>query len=163
MSLLEQLSQQVGALLLEHQQVLVTAESCTGGGVAAAITDIAGSSGWLDRAFVTYSNEAKMEMIGVLSQTLEENGAVSEPVVIEMVQGALKHSNATMGVSISGIAGPGGGSEEKPVGTVCFAFADNQKWLLVETIHFTGDRAEVRKQAVIHALTRIYQHLSEKI
>ena len=163
MSLLEQLSQQVGALLLEHQQVLVTAESCTGGGVAAAITDIAGSSGWLDRAFVTYSNEAKMEMLGVLPQTLEENGAVSEPVVIEMVQGALKHSNATMGVSISGIAGPGGGSEEKPVGTVCFAFADNQKWLLVETIHFTGDRAEVRKQAVIHALTRIYQHLSEKI
>lgn len=163
MSLLEQLSQQVGALLLEHQQVLVTAESCTGGGVAAAITDIAGSSGWLDRAFVTYSNEAKMEMLGVFPQTLEENGAVSEPVVIEMVRGALKHSNATMGVSISGIAGPGGGSEEKPVGTVCFAFADNQKWLLVETMHFAGDRAEVRKQAVIHALTRIYQHLSEEI
>lgn len=157
-----QLSAEVGALLAQHGHVMTTAESCTGGGVAAAITDIAGSSGWVDRAFVTYSNEAKMEMLGVHAQTLEENGAVSEPVVIEMVRGALEHSNATIGVSISGIAGPGGGSEEKPVGTVCFAFADKQDWLLVETMHFGGDRAKVRKQAVLHALTRIHQHLAEK-
>ena len=157
------LSADLGALLAKHGHLLTTAESCTGGGVATAITDIAGSSAWLDRAFVTYSNEAKMEMLGVKQKTLEMPGAVSEPVVIEMVQGALEHSNATIGVSISGIAGPGGGSEEKPVGTVCFAFADNQQWLLVETMHFDGDRAEVREQAVFHALTRIYQHLDEKI
>ncbi|MDV6253941.1 nicotinamide-nucleotide amidase [Vibrio sp. EA2] len=157
------LSADLGALLEQRGHVITTAESCTGGGVAAAITDIAGSSAWLDRAFVTYSNEAKMEMLGVDAKTLDEYGAVSEPVVIEMVQGALKHSNATIGVSISGIAGPGGGSEEKPVGTVCFAFADNQQWLLVETMHFDGDRADVREQAVFHALTRIYQHLDKKI
>ncbi|MBR9789892.1 MAG: nicotinamide-nucleotide amidase [Vibrionaceae bacterium] len=157
------LSADLGALLELHGHVMTTAESCTGGGVAAAITDIAGSSAWLDRAFVTYSNEAKMEMLGVDAKTLDENGAVSEPVVIEMVQGALNHSNATIGVSISGIAGPSGGSADKPVGTVCFAFADKQNWLLVETMHFAGDRAEVREQAVFHALTRIYQHLNEKI
>ncbi len=157
-----QLSAELGILLAQHGQVMTTAESCTGGGVATAITDIAGSSGWLDRAFVTYSNEAKMEMLGVCAQTLEVNGAVSEPVVVEMVQGALEHSNATIGVSISGIAGPGGGSTEKPVGTVCFAFADKQDWLLVETMHFDGDRAKVREQAVFHALTRIHQHLAEK-
>ncbi|MGR5196280.1 nicotinamide-nucleotide amidase [Vibrio sp. WZ-1] len=153
------LSADLGALLAKHGHVLTTAESCTGGGVATAITDIAGSSAWLDRAFVTYSNEAKMEMLGVQAATLEAHGAVSEPVVIEMVQGAIKNSNATIGVSISGIAGPGGGSKEKPVGTVCFAFADNQNWQLVETKHFTGDRAEVRKKAVEHALTQLHQHL----
>ncbi|MGR5069709.1 MULTISPECIES: nicotinamide-nucleotide amidase [Vibrio] len=153
------LSADLGALLAKHGHMMTTAESCTGGGVATAITDIAGSSAWLDRAFVTYSNEAKMEMLGVQATTLESYGAVSEPVVIEMVQGALKHSNATIGVSISGIAGPSGGSQEKPVGTVCFAFADTQDWLQVETMHFAGDRAEVREQAVIHALTQLQQHL----
>ncbi|MCF7361333.1 MULTISPECIES: nicotinamide-nucleotide amidase [Vibrio] len=160
MNSVEQLSQQLGELLLKHKQILVTAESCTGGGVANAITEIAGSSAWFDRAFVTYSNEAKQEMIGVEGQTLAEFGAVSEPVVIQMVQGALKNSNATIGVSISGIAGPTGGSEEKPVGTVCFAWADKSEWLKVETQHFTGDRSAVRTQAVIHALETIKEHLS---
>jgi nicotinamide-nucleotide amidase len=160
MNSVEQLSQQLGELLLKHKQILVTAESCTGGGVANAITEIAGSSAWFDRAFVTYSNEAKQEMIGVEGQTLAEFGAVSEPVVIQMVQGALKNSNATIGVSISGIAGPTGGSEEKPVGTVCFAWADKYDWLKVETQHFTGDRSAVRTQAVIHALETIKEHLS---
>ncbi|BBM63805.1 nicotinamide-nucleotide amidase [Vibrio alfacsensis] len=154
------LSADLGALLTKYSHVLTTAESCTGGGVATAITDIAGSSAWLDRAFVTYSNEAKIEMLGVQASTLEAYGAVSEPVVIEMVHGALKNSNATIGVSISGIAGPSGGSIEKPVGTVCFAFADNQSWQLVETMYFTGDRAQVRKKAVEHALTQLHQHLS---
>lgn len=153
------LSADLGELLAKHGHVLTTAESCTGGGVATAITDIAGSSAWLDRAFVTYSNEAKMDMLGVQASTLEAYGAVSEPVVIEMVHGALNRSNATIGVSISGIAGPGGGSEEKPVGTVCFAFADNLNWQQVETMHFTGDRAEVRKKAIEHALTQLHQHL----
>lgn len=157
-----QLSQQVGTLLLENDQVLVTAESCTGGGVATAITDIAGSSAWFDRAFVTYSNEAKQQMIGVKAETLQEFGAVSEPVVFEMVQGALSHSNATIGVSISGIAGPGGGSEEKPVGTVCFAWADKSGWLHIETKHFSGDRREVRTQAVEYALQTIHDYLLPK-
>ncbi|MGY2575848.1 nicotinamide-nucleotide amidase [Vibrio sp. C8] len=160
MNSVEQLSQHLGELLLKHKQVLVTAESCTGGGVASAITEIAGSSAWFDRAFVTYSNEAKQEMIGVEGQTLAKFGAVSEPVVIQMVQGALKNSNATIGVSISGIAGPTGGSEEKPVGTVCFAWADKSEWLKVETQHFVGDRSAVRTQAVIHALETIKEHLS---
>lgn len=154
------LSADLGALLAKYSHVLTTAESCTGGGVATAITDIAGSSAWLDRAFVTYSNEAKIEMLGVQASTLEVYGAVSEPVVIEMVHGALKNSNATIGVSISGVAGPSGGSIEKPVGTVCFAFADSQSWQLVETMYFTGDRAQVRKKAVEHALTQLHQHLS---
>ncbi|MGR5456628.1 nicotinamide-nucleotide amidohydrolase family protein, partial [Vibrio alfacsensis] len=98
--------------------MLVTAESCTGGGVATAITDIAGSSAWFDRAFVTYSNDAKIDMLGVATETLGQNGAVSEAVVVEMAQGALQHSKGTLSVAISGIAGPGGGSEDKPVGTV---------------------------------------------
>ncbi len=149
-------------MLLENNQVLVTAESCTGGGVAAAITEVAGSSAWFDRAFVTYSNEAKQEMIGVKAETLAEFGAVSEPVVFEMVQGALKNSNGTMGVSISGIAGPSGGSEEKPVGTVCFAWADKSGWLQVETQRFSGDRSRVREKATHHALLKVYQYLSSK-
>ncbi len=160
MNSLNQLSQQLGSLLLEHNQILVTAESCTGGGVASAITDIAGSSSWFDRAFVTYSNEAKQEMIGVKTETLAEFGAVSEPVVIEMVQGALKNSNATIGVSISGIAGPGGGSAEKPVGTVCFAWASKDGWQQVETKYFAGDRSEVREQAVTYALQKLQKHLT---
>ncbi len=160
MNSIDQLSQQLGELLLEHKQIVVTAESCTGGGVANAITEIAGSSAWFDRAFVTYSNEAKQEMIGVQAETLEKFGAVSEPVVIQMVQGALKNSNATIGVSISGIAGPTGGSVEKPVGTVCFAWANKSDWLQVETQHFSGDRSAVRTQAVIHALETIKQYLS---
>ncbi|GAL30155.1 C-terminal domain of CinA paralog YdeJ [Vibrio variabilis] len=123
---ISELSANLGQLLQQRDQVLVTAESCTGGGVATAITDIAGSSAWFDRAFVTYSNDAKMEMIGVKSETLGQHGAVSEPVVIEMAQGALSHSNGTLSVAISGIAGPGGGSDEKPVGTVCFAWASSQ-------------------------------------
>ncbi|XAW89911.1 nicotinamide-nucleotide amidase [Vibrio sp. CDRSL-10 TSBA] len=160
MELQQRLSEQVGELLLARQQVLVTAESCTGGGVAAAVTDIAGSSAWFDRAFVTYSNEAKQEMIGVRAATLAEHGAASEPVVIEMAQGALAHSNGTIAVSISGIAGPGGGSEEKPVGMVCFAWADKQGWLQVETQFFAGDRQTVRQLAVHHALAGVANHLS---
>ncbi|MGC9422721.1 MULTISPECIES: nicotinamide-nucleotide amidase [Vibrio] len=159
MTTLFSLSQQLGQQLLRSHQVLTSAESCTGGGVAFAITDIPGSSAWFDRAFVTYSNQAKQEMIGVQSETLAKFGAVSEPVVQEMVQGALAHSRATMGVAISGIAGPDGGSEEKPVGTVCFAWADTQGWQKIETRHFTGDRAQVRQQAMIHALQTIADYL----
>ncbi|WGV99919.1 nicotinamide-nucleotide amidase [Vibrio sp. YMD68] len=155
------LSKQVGQLLLDKQQMLATAESCTGGGVATAITDIAGSSSWFDRAFVTYSNEAKVEMLGVQTQTLEQYGAVSEPVVMEMVTGALTHSNATIAVSISGIAGPGGATEDKPVGTVCFAWADTNEWIKIDTVHFGGDRSSVRSQAVEYALQTLVDYLNQ--
>ncbi|GLT19932.1 competence damage-inducible protein A [Vibrio zhanjiangensis] len=153
------LSKRMGDLLLSQKLVLTTAESCTGGGVSAAITDIPGSSAWFDRAFVTYSNTAKIEMLGVAEDTIQSHGAVSEITAVEMVQGALKHSNANIGVSVSGIAGPDGGSVEKPVGTVCFAWADDKGWLKVETCCFSGNRTEVRQQAVIHALQVLYEKL----
>lgn len=146
------LSLRLGELLAQQQQILTTAESCTGGGVAMAITDIAGSSAWFDRAFVTYSNEAKQEMLGVAGETLAQYGAVSEPVVKAMAVGALTHSRATISVSISGIAGPGGGSVDKPVGTVCFGFADTSGWIRSETCHFEGDRTQVRSQAIEYSL-----------
>ncbi len=163
MQSLKNLSAQLGELLKQQQQVMTTAESCTGGGVASAITDIAGSSAWFDRAFITYSNEAKMEMLGVSKGLLDSVGAVSEAVVIDMVKGALTHSNATIGVAISGIAGPSGGSDDKPVGTVCFAWADQQGWQQVETQQFSGDRSRVREKATYHALFTIYQYLSRKV
>ncbi|MGF1743462.1 nicotinamide-nucleotide amidase [Vibrio minamisatsumaniensis] len=154
------LSEKVGHLLAKHKHVLVTAESCTGGGVASAVTDIAGSSAWFDRAFVTYSNEAKQQMIDVQRETLVAFGAVSEPVVIEMADGALQHSNGTIAVAISGIAGPGGATEDKPVGTVCFAWKVLNGWNKVETHVFPGDRSQVRQQATHHALQVIYDYLS---
>lgn len=147
------LAQQVGQTLAQRNWVAVTAESCTGGGVSTAITDIAGSSAWFDRAFVTYSNEAKQEMLGVSAETLDRFGAVSEQVVAEMATGALAHSHGDIAVAISGIAGPGGGSEEKPVGTVCFGWADQTGKLKVETCLFDGDRQAVRQQAVEKALS----------
>lgn len=157
-----EVSAQLGSLLHAQRLILTTAESCTGGGVSAAITDIAGSSAWFDRAFITYSNEAKMEMLGVSAATLEQFGAVSEQTVVEMVEGAIQNSKANIGVSISGIAGPGGGTELKPVGTVCFAWADSSDWKKVETVCFSGDRAQVRLQAVEHALKVLYVELSAR-
>lgn len=155
---LQQLSREVGELLLQQQQVLTTAESCTGGGIATAVTDIAGSSEWFDRAFVTYSNEAKMEMIGVSHVTLQACGAVSQQVVQEMARGALENANATIAVSVSGIAGPGGGSDEKPVGTVWFGwrYREQEKQ---EMCRFAGDRLAVRHQACIHALQGVKEML----
>ncbi|MFM2590998.1 CinA family protein [Vibrio sp. TBV020] len=155
-------AKQLGKFLEQYELVMTTAESCTGGGVAAAITDIAGSSAWFDRAFITYSNEAKMEMLDVEAATLDQHGAVSEQTVIEMVQGALRNSRASIGVSISGIAGPGGGSELKPVGTVCFAWADKKGWQKVSTHCFSGDRAEVREKAVECALKVLCEELSSR-
>ena len=119
------LAQQVGAALKEHGMTLVTAESCTGGGVAQAITMISGSSDWFDRGFVTYSNTSKEEMLGVSPDTLEQHGAVSEQTVREMVDGALQYSRAQVALSVSGVAGPTGGTPEKPVGMVWFAWATN--------------------------------------
>lgn len=156
------LSGQLGEQLKKHKQILATAESCTGGGVASAITDIAGSSGWFDRAFVTYSNEAKMEMLEVSAEILELHGAVSEEVAEEMAKGALKHSHATIAIAISGIAGPDGGTAIKPVGTVCFAWLDKSGWLRKETCLFSGDRAAIRQAAVLHALQVVSDYLTIK-
>ena len=154
------LSQKLGEALFEKGWVLSTAESCTGGGVATSITDVAGSSAWFDRAYITYSNQSKVDMLGVREETLESFGAVSEPIVTEMVLGALERSNASIAVSISGIAGPGGGTAEKPVGTVCFGFASSNGWLCAETCFFQGDRKQIREQAVNHALRSLLSFLT---
>ena len=131
---------------------VATAESCTGGMVAAALTDVAGSSDVFERGFVTYSNDAKVGMLGVLPETLEAHGAVSEAVAREMAEGALAHSAADLAVSITGIAGPGG-SEHKPEGRVCFGLARRGRATRVETVEFGArGRAEVRKAATEHAL-----------
>ena len=131
---------------------VATAESCTGGRIAGAITDVAGSSGWFDRGFVTYSNDAKIEMLGVRAETVAAHGAVSEAVAAEMAAGALARSAADLAVAVTGIAGPDGGSPAKPVGTVCFAWARKDGLIATETQRFPGDRAAVRRATVDVAL-----------
>jgi nicotinamide-nucleotide amidase len=145
------LARKVGAALKERGLRLVTAESCTGGWVATAVTAIAGSSDWFERGYVTYSNAAKREELGVSEETLRQQGAVSEATAREMAAGALRRSRAQVALAITGVAGPTGGSPEKPVGTVCFAWAHGSK-MASETRHFDGDRESVRRQSVLHAL-----------
>lgn len=142
-----ELVKQLAQLLTDNSLMVATAESCTGGGVATALTDLAGSSMWFDSGFVTYSNAAKMRMLNVSSETLATHGAVSEATVCEMVKGAVNNSLAHVAVAISGVAGPSGGSIEKPVGTVWFAWgnAANQQ---AQCLVLKGDRKEIRKQAV---------------
>ena len=149
---LETLAAQLGESLRQRGLMLATAESCTGGWVAQAITAISGSSQWFERGFVTYSNAAKMELLGVNPATLEQHGAVSEPTVREMAQGALARSHAQVAVAVSGIAGPGGGSLEKPVGTVCLAWAGSGMDTQAQCLLFTGNREAVRRQAVAAVL-----------
>ena len=153
--------QTVADTLLRRQWMLATAESCTGGMVAAACTDLAGSSAWLERGFVTYSNAAKTQMLDVDAQLIATHGAVSEPVARAMAHGALQHSAAQVALAITGVAGPGGGSDAKPVGTVWFAFAG--PWgVHSEVQHFGGDRAAVRQAAALHALVRLNAHCTAK-
>jgi len=142
----------LGRLLGRRGLVAATAESCTGGLIAGAITDVPGSSGWFDRGFVTYSNDAKVAMLGVRAQTLDTHGAVSEATAAEMAAGALAHSSADLAVAVTGIAGPDGGSEAKPVGTVCFAWARRGGPVATLTRRFPGDRAAVRQATVELAL-----------
>ena len=144
-------SRNVGKALKNKGETLVTAESCTGGWVAQVVTSVAGSSDWFERGYVTYSNAAKREELGVSGRTLERHGAVSEQTAREMARGALRRARGTMAVAITGIAGPGGGSPGKPVGTVCFAWAQGRK-MASETKRFRGSRNSVRRQSVIHAL-----------
>lgn len=145
----------LAVLLIKKNKKLALAESCTGGWVAKALTDLAGSSAWFDRGFVTYSNEAKQEMLGVSTTTLDRYGAVSQETVNEMAVGALKNSHADYSLSVSGIAGPDGGTDEKPVGLVWFAWADKKGVLLSDKKIFIGDRNAVREQAVEYALQRL--------
>ncbi|NEX21775.1 nicotinamide-nucleotide amidase [Thiorhodococcus mannitoliphagus] len=146
------LAAQVGQRLLALGLMVAPAESCTGGWVAKTLTDVAGSSAWLDRGFVTYSNAAKVEMLGVSAETLDAHGAVSEAVVREMVRGALQHSCAQVAVAISGIAGPGGGTADKAVGTVWLAWGREGSEPVARRRHFAGDREQVRAQSVEAAL-----------
>ncbi len=156
------LAAEVGAALKSHGMMLVTAESCTGGGVATAVTDIAGSSAWFERGFVTYSNQAKMDMLGVSPATLLRYGAVSEATVREMVAGALRHSQAHISLAVSGIAGPGGGTSDKPVGTVWFAWGLKDGMIFSRLHQLEGGRSEIREQAVRIALQGVLDFLLQR-
>jgi nicotinamide-nucleotide amidase len=153
------LAKQVGAALKAHGMTLVTAESCTGGGIAQAITMIPGSSAWFDRGFVTYSNTSKEEVLGVAPDTLEQHGAVSEQTVREMVDGALQYSRAQVAVAVSGIAGPAGGTKEKPVGMVWFAWATRDT-VHTACLHISGDRDAIRLRSVRIALQGVVNLLN---
>ncbi len=155
---MNELTQKVGAALKERGLMLVTAESCTGGWVAMEVTAIAGSSDWFERGYVTYSNAAKREELGVAEETLERHGAVSEETAREMAAGALKNGRGQVALAVTGVAGPTGGSREKPVGTVCFAWAHGSK-ISSETRRFDGGRESVRRQSVLHALQGLLQLL----
>ncbi len=157
-----ELSKQVGQALGLLGATVTTAESCTGGWIAKVITDVPGSSAWFERGFVTYSNQAKQQLIGVAAQTLEAYGAVSEAVVREMALGALQVAQADYAISVSGIAGPDGGSDEKPVGTVWFGFADKQGQTVAITACFAGDRDAVRRQATEFALQTLLNGFLKK-
>ena len=159
---LEQLASEVGQTLRCAECRLVTAESCTGGWVGEAVTAIAGSSNWFDRGFITYSNAAKREALGVAVATLKQYGAVSEETAREMAIGALKFSRARIAVAITGIAGPGGGSADKPVGMVCFAWARDNVALQSATHLLGGDRTAVRRQSVAIALRGILALLAKQ-
>jgi len=148
------LAAHIGKVCIAEKRVIVGAESCTGGLIAAVLTSVSGSSAWMDRGFVTYSNEAKMEMLGVASKTLDAFGAVSEETAREMATGALKASRAAMAYAVTGVAGPSGGTASKPVGMVCFGFAIDSG-VISFTHHFKGDRSAVREQSVNFVLSEL--------
>lgn len=155
---LYQLTRQLATGLLNKQWQLVTAESCTGGWLAKCCTDLPGSSAWFNGGVVSYSNPLKQSLLGVKSQTLDQFGAVSEPVVKEMAQGSLNKLGGQISVAISGIAGPDGGSDQKPVGLVWFGFASAKQSFCCQQI-FTGDRQAIRRQAVAFALNQLIEML----
>lgn len=156
------LARQLSQILIKKQCILATAESCTGGWVAQVLTSLPGSSAWFERGFVTYSNAAKEEMLGVDPVLIQKYGAVSCEVAEAMAQGALQFSHANLSLAITGIAGPGGGTVTKPVGTVCFAWAGKTVGIHSEQIHLKGDRATIRRQAVSYALNYLIDLLSSK-
>jgi nicotinamide-nucleotide amidase len=165
MQLLAQ-AQAVARAFKEHNKFLVTAESCTGGWIAKLMTDVVGSSGWFERGFVTYTNQSKQEILAVPAEVIHEQGAVSEATVRSMAAGALQHSHADYSVAVSGVAGPGGGTTYKPVGTVWIAWGqrtDKSTGFDVRSEHclFEGDRDEIRRQAVSHALEGVLKAINE--
>jgi nicotinamide-nucleotide amidase len=165
------LTEQLAEVLLQHGWMLTTAESCTGGQIAARCTDLSGSSNWFERGFVTYSNDAKHELLGVDSALIAEHGAVSQAVAQAMALGALRHSRAQVSIAVTGVAGPTGGSADKPVGTVWFGWATpsdagptlgaETAWVKTEQMHFDGDRAAVREAATQHALKTLLDLLQQ--
>jgi nicotinamide-nucleotide amidase len=164
---IQHLAQRLGAELRAQHFVLATAESCTAGGIAYAVTLVPGSSQWYDRGFITYSNESKMQVLGVSAAYLRDFGAVSEPVARAMAIGALSHSAAQVAVAVTGIAGPDGGTPDKPVGTVCFAWAIRRDaatapWVKTATHRFDGDRAAVRTKTIILALQTLVGLLKQR-
>jgi nicotinamide-nucleotide amidase len=159
MTALYRLAEEVGKTLQQRGMMLTTAESCTGGWVAEAVTAVPGSSSWFDRGFITYTNDAKQDMLGVAAATLAKHGAVSEQTVREMASGALKSSRAQAALAISGIAGPSGGTAEKPVGTVWIAWVFVNSEVKSEKRVFAGGRREVRQQAVERALRGLLECL----
>ena len=154
------LAERVGLALKGAGLRLATAESCTGGWIGQAVTMVPGSSNWFERGFIVYANRAKLEMLDVLPDTIERFGAVSEETARDMALGALDHSRAQVAVSVSGIAGPDGGTPEKPVATVCFAWAHRGGRVRTETLHVAGGRDEVRRRAVARALEGILEILA---
>ncbi len=157
---LQRLAVEVGQALAQQRWTLSTAESCTGGWVAKTLTDVVGSSAWFERGFVTYTNVAKQEMLGVAASTLDTHGAVSEATVRAMARGALQHSHADISLAITGIAGPGGGFDTKPVGLVWFAWAIRGNEPQSEQHIFKGEREAVRRQAVATALMGVKTRLA---
>ena len=155
---MKSLAERIGKKLKSKKATLATAESCTGGWAAQAVTSIAGSSGWFERGWVVYSNDAKAEELGVKVSTLKKHGAVSEATAREMARGAIRRSRAVIALAVTGVAGPGGGSREKPVGTVCFAWARGTR-VRSETRHFKGGRTRVRRQSVVRALQGVLEML----
>lgn len=151
----------VADLLIKNNWLLSTAESCTGGLIAASCTDLAGSSAWFERGFVTYSNAAKTEQLGVDAALIAQHGAVSEAVVRAMASGALAHAHAHVALAVTGIAGPSGGSDEKPVGTVWFGWA-SARGVVCARQHFAGDRPQIRSAAVQFAFAGLYQYMQQE-
>lgn len=146
------LAEQLGHFLKTNNKKIATAESCTGGWIAQCITEVPGSSAWFDRGFITYSNSAKMQMLGVLPKTLLVHGAVSAETALEMVTGALTHSEADCAIAVTGIAGPDGGSKEKPIGTIYIAWQTKNESAKIKKLLFTGTRQQIREQTVIAAI-----------
>ncbi len=161
--MLQHLARQVGIALTRHGLMLVSAESCTGGWLGQTITSVAGSSAWYERGFITYATISKHEMLGVSAVTLQQHGAVSEQTAREMAEGSIARSHAQVAIAITGIAGPEGGTVEKPVGMVCFAWALKDGLARNETQHFSGDREAVRRQSVAVALQGVIDLLHDAV
>lgn len=157
------LAEQIGLILEDRGLVLATAESCTGGQVAQVITSVSGSATWFERGFITYSNVAKQEMLGVRTGTLKRFGAVSIETAKEMAEGVLAHSHAHVSLAVTGVAGPTGGTKDKPVGTICFAWAGRERETRTDRKLFTGSRSDIRAQAVEYVLKKLLHFIDGKL